>query len=98
MLIYKFGVNWLLKLLPPVVVGPIIIVIGLGIAPTAINMAMYKTVDGAKVYDLKILLSSSYHISSNNLLLCCFKRICETNSSIIRNCVWIYCRCICRIS
>ncbi|AME09802.1 MULTISPECIES: solute carrier family 23 protein [Gemella] len=54
--IYKFGVGWLLKLLPPVVVGPIIIVIGLGISPTAVNMAMYKTVNGAKVYDLKYFL------------------------------------------
>ncbi len=52
MFIYKFGVNWLLKLLPPVVVGPIIIVIGLGIAPTAIDMAMNKKVGDAKVYDL----------------------------------------------
>ena len=50
MFIYKFGVNWLLKLLPPVVVGPIIIVIGLGIAPTAIDMAMNKKVGDAKVY------------------------------------------------
>ena len=41
MFIYKFGVNWLLKLLPPVVVGPIIIVI-----------AMNKKVGDAKVYDL----------------------------------------------
>ena len=55
--IYKFGVNWLLKLLPPVVVGPIIVVIGLGIAPTAVNMAMYRTMaDGTKVYDLKYFL------------------------------------------
>lgn len=55
--IFKFGVDWLLKLLPPVVVGPIIIVIGLGIAPTAVNMAMYKTMaDGTKVYDLKYFL------------------------------------------
>ncbi|GAA0460744.1 uracil-xanthine permease family protein [Alkalibacillus silvisoli] len=35
------GVNWLLKILPPVVVGPVIMVIGLGLAPTAIDMAMY---------------------------------------------------------
>jgi len=35
-----------------VVVGPIIIVIGLGIAPTAIDMAMNKKVGDAKVYDL----------------------------------------------
>lgn len=50
--ISKFGVEWLLKLLPPVVVGPIIIVIGLGIAPTAVDMAMNKTVNGVKQYDL----------------------------------------------
>ena len=69
MLIYKFGVNWLLKLLPPVVVGPIIIVIGLGIAPTAINMAMYKTVDGAKVYDLKYFLVALITLAAT--IFCC---------------------------
>ncbi|TFB23276.1 uracil permease [Filobacillus milosensis] len=36
------GVNWLLNILPPVVVGPVIMVIGLGLAPTAIDMAMNK--------------------------------------------------------
>ncbi|UOQ93105.1 NCS2 family nucleobase:cation symporter [Halobacillus shinanisalinarum] len=41
LLITMFGLNWLLKLLPPVVVGPVIIVIGLGLASTAIDMAMY---------------------------------------------------------
>lgn len=56
LLISKFGVNWLLKLLPPVVVGPIIIVIGLSLAPSAVNMAMYKTVNGQSVYDLKYFL------------------------------------------
>ncbi|CAM5293737.1 uracil permease [Bacillus safensis FO-36b] [Bacillus safensis subsp. safensis] len=30
-----------MKLLPPVVVGPVIMVIGLGLAGTAVNMAMY---------------------------------------------------------
>ncbi|MDQ0159162.1 uracil-xanthine permease family protein [Alkalibacillus salilacus] len=43
MLIKVSGVNWLLKLLPPVVVGPVIMVIGLGLAPTAIDMAMYNS-------------------------------------------------------
>lgn len=42
MLIYKFGVNWLMRILPPVVVGPVIIVIGLSLAGTAVNMAMYE--------------------------------------------------------
>jgi len=35
-----FGVGWLMRLLPPVVVGPIVIVIGLGLAGVAVQMAM----------------------------------------------------------
>lgn len=35
------GKNWLEKALPPVVIGSVIIVIGLNLAPTAINEAMY---------------------------------------------------------
>jgi uracil permease len=34
------GIKWLMKLLPPIVVGPVIMVIGLGLASVAINMAM----------------------------------------------------------
>lgn len=33
------GVGWLRRLLPPVVVGPVIMVIGLGLAPVALDMA-----------------------------------------------------------
>ncbi|MCT2538037.1 NCS2 family nucleobase:cation symporter [Aquibacillus koreensis] len=45
LLIGAFGLDWLMKVLPPIVVGPVIIVIGLGLAPTAIDMAM--NVDGS---------------------------------------------------
>ncbi|ROR18268.1 uracil-xanthine permease family protein [Vibrio crassostreae] len=41
------GVGFIHKLLPPVVVGPVIMVIGLGLAPVAVNMALGKTGDGA---------------------------------------------------
>jgi len=41
------GVGIIHKLLPPVVVGPVIMVIGLGLSPVAVNMAMGKTGDGA---------------------------------------------------
>ncbi|PYZ93220.1 uracil permease [Salipaludibacillus keqinensis] len=34
------GVQWLIRLLPPIVVGPVIMVIGLGLAGVAIDMAM----------------------------------------------------------
>lgn len=40
------GVGFIHKLLPPVVVGPVIMVIGLGLAPSAVHMAMGKTGDG----------------------------------------------------
>lgn len=38
LLIAKAGTNWLMKLLPPIVVGPVIMVIGLGLASTAVGM------------------------------------------------------------
>lgn len=37
LLIKKFGTNWLNKVLPPVVAGPVIMVIGLSLAGSAIN-------------------------------------------------------------
>ncbi|MBD1575209.1 uracil-xanthine permease [Vibrio sp. S11_S32] len=40
------GVGFIHKLLPPVVVGPVIMVIGLGLAPAAVNMAVGKSGDG----------------------------------------------------
>jgi len=40
------GVGFIHKILPPVVVGPVIMVIGLGLAPAAVNMALGKSGDG----------------------------------------------------
>ncbi len=50
LVIYKTGYKWIMKLLPPIVVGPVIMVIGLAIAPTAIKNASMIQVDGADVY------------------------------------------------
>lgn len=41
------GVGFLHRLMPPVVTGPVIMIIGLGLAPIAVNMAMGKTGDGS---------------------------------------------------
>ena len=41
------GKQLLLRILPPVVTGPVIMVIGIVLAPVAVNMAMGKTADGA---------------------------------------------------
>ncbi len=46
-LIKAKGVGIIHRLLPPVVVGPVIMVIGLGLAPSAVNMALGKTGDGS---------------------------------------------------
>lgn len=43
LIISKMGTKWLMKLLPPVVVGPVIMVIGLGLSVTAVNMSTNNT-------------------------------------------------------
>ncbi|WP_077617755.1 solute carrier family 23 protein [Bacillus sinesaloumensis] len=47
LLIKATGHKWLVKILPPVVVGPVIIVIGLSLAGTAVGMAMNDPSSGA---------------------------------------------------
>jgi uracil permease len=46
------GLDWVRRALPPVVIGSVIIVIGLNLAPTAMSMAMY---DGSGAYSLVFL-------------------------------------------
>lgn len=45
LIIWQTGYKWLMRLLPPIVVAPVIIVIGLGLAGTAVDMAMNITVE-----------------------------------------------------
>lgn len=56
LIIRKAGINWLMKILPPVVIGPVIMVIGLGLAGTAVNMAMYSN-NGAPAAELEYSLT-----------------------------------------
>ncbi|WP_075980993.1 solute carrier family 23 protein [Bacillus massilinigeriensis] len=46
LIIYKAGYKWIMNLLPPIVVGPVIVVIGLALAGTAVGMAMNDPVTG----------------------------------------------------
>lgn len=46
-LVRFFGSNILLRILPPIVTGPVIMVIGLVLAPVAVHMAMGRTGDGS---------------------------------------------------
>jgi uracil permease len=55
-LIIRFaGVRWLDIALPPVVIGSVIVVIGLCLAPTAMNMAMLKDPNDPNTYSLVYL-------------------------------------------
>ncbi len=50
------GTKWLDLLLPPVVTGAVIIVIGLNLAPVAMDMALFRMAeDGSSVYSLSSL-------------------------------------------
>ncbi|MGH1449820.1 MAG: uracil-xanthine permease family protein [Pseudomonadaceae bacterium] len=60
LLVHLRGPGFIRRLLPPVVVGPVIMVIGLGLASVAVNMAMGKAGDGSAQlvdYPLAILIS-----------------------------------------
>ncbi|MBT0962357.1 uracil-xanthine permease family protein [Denitromonas iodatirespirans] len=48
-LVRKHGAEIVHRFMPPVVIGPIIMIIGLSLAAVAVNMAMGKTGDGAAV-------------------------------------------------
>lgn len=50
LIIKQAGYRWIMKLLPPIVVGPVIMVIGLSLAGTAVGMAMNNPASGE--YDL----------------------------------------------
>ena len=52
LVIWKTGYQWLMKLLPPIVVGPVIIVIGLALSGTAVDMAMTIPVGEGSEYSL----------------------------------------------
>jgi uracil permease len=54
------GVGFIDRLLPPVVIGPVIMSIGLGLAPVAVNMAMGKAGDASAQlvpYDTALMIS-----------------------------------------
>jgi len=47
------GTDWLNKVLPPALVGAVVIVIGLGLSATAVKMSLYPMADPSKGVDLK---------------------------------------------
>lgn len=68
-IISKVGSDWVNKVLPPIVVGPIIIVIGLSLASTAANDAMLKN----QKYDLTYFAVAIFTLVITLVFQMCFK-------------------------
>jgi uracil permease len=56
LIIKKAGYQWIMKLLPPVVVGPVIIVIGLSLSGSAVGMAMNNAAGKYSLLDFSVAL------------------------------------------
>lgn len=75
LLIWKTGYKWIMKVLPPIVVAPVIIVIGLALSPTAINMASTITIDGESVYSMLHFSAALVTLAAAIICLMFFKGI-----------------------
>ena len=67
------GMGFIHRLFPPVVVGPVIMVIGLSLAPVAVNLALGKTGDGAAVL---VPQNTALIISMFSLAVTVFAAVC----------------------
>ncbi|MBC2257831.1 solute carrier family 23 protein [Listeria booriae] len=71
LIVYYVGVEWIQKVLPPIVVGPVIMVIGLSLAPSAAAMAMGTNNGGT--YDYKVLLVALITLVATIIAMMFFK-------------------------
>ena len=56
LIISKAGHRWIMKVLPPIVVGPVIIVIGLALSGTAVDMAMNNSAGNYSLLHFSVAL------------------------------------------
>ena len=86
LIISKAGYRWIMNLLPPIVVGPVIIVIGLSVAPTAVGMAMNNP---AGKYSMLHFSAALVTLSCNNYFLDFCQRNIKHYPDISRNYRWL---------
>lgn len=70
LIIKKAGYQWIMKLLPPIVVGPVIIVIGLALSGTAVKMAMNNPAGKYSLTDFSVALVT---LAATIIFSLCFK-------------------------
>ena len=85
LIIKKIGAAWLDKILPPIVVGPVIMVIGLGLAANAAQNAMYN----GDIYDFKFILVALVYIGIDDFLQHVFARVSWLDPHLTRDHWWL---------
>jgi uracil permease len=73
-----FGTGWINKLLPPALVGAVVIVIGLGLSATAVKMAMFPLADPTKGINLTGLAVAFLTLASAVIFSSYFKGFLKT--------------------
>ncbi|HDQ13809.1 MAG TPA: uracil permease [Sediminispirochaeta sp.] len=63
LVVRSFGLTWLDRVLPPVVIGSVIMVIGLKLAPVAMNMVMYEGADPGGTYNIHYVFIAAVTLS-----------------------------------
>jgi uracil permease len=77
-LIKAFGVGWLNRLLPPALVGAVVIVIGLGLSAVAIKMSLFPFADPTKGIDLKGVTAAAITLAAAIIFSSYFKGFAKT--------------------
>ncbi|MGB4592962.1 MAG: solute carrier family 23 protein [Coriobacteriia bacterium] len=72
-LVKLFGTGWINKILPPALVGAVVIVIGLGLSATAVKMSMFPFADPSQGVDLKGLMVAAITLASAIIFSSFFK-------------------------
>jgi len=65
----QFGSGWINRLLPPVVIGPVVMVIGLGLAQVAVAMATTGSGVAANVFDPKLFRADYFAVALASLAI-----------------------------
>lgn len=72
-IVKAFGTEWITKLLPPALVGAVVIVIGLGLSATAVKMSLFPSADPTQGVDLTGLLVAAITLAAAVIFSSFFK-------------------------
>ncbi|MDZ4169431.1 MAG: solute carrier family 23 protein [Coriobacteriia bacterium] len=73
-----FGTGWLNRLLPPALVGSIVVVIGLGLSAVAVKMSMFPFADPTQGFDPKLIAVATITLAAAIVFSSFFKGFLKT--------------------